>query len=374
MRTGNRTIMKALILSPHPSRHGGVADYVGMLKANLPTNIAVTDFYIGARPLAKPFNALAILLPVYDAVRLFFHLIFNRYDVIHINPSFNKAIVRDSLFMLVLRLFGPSRVLVFIHGWNDAWARRVLSHSIWRGLFWGIWGGAGQVLLLASRFKTALVEAGLAADRIEVVSTMFDGRQFDGVTPATDRPGLSLLFLSRFVREKGCYETLEGFARIKDAFPQARLVCAGDGPELAGMRAWVAARGLDGRVAFPGFVRGSDKARLLLETDVFVFPTYYGEGCPVSLLEAMAAGCAIVTGDAGGIPDIFTDGKNGVLLTRPTAESVADGVRRLLADDRERKAVGDRNRQIAWARFEAKQAAGQIAQVYARLAAMGNRK
>ena len=359
------------MLSPHPIQPGGVADYVGMLKANLPPEVAVEDFHTGRRMLPPLLRPLSPLLPLLDALHLLLRLLTRRYDVVHVNPSFNKAILRDSLFMLVLRVFGVSRVMVFIHGWNDAWARRVLSGRLSRALFRWLWGGAGWILLLASRFKQALVAAGMDGDRIDVVSTMFDAGQFQGVESRRGTQATQILFLSRFVREKGGYELLEGFAQVAPDFPDAHLVCAGDGPESASMRAWVEQLGFSGRFSFPGFVRGREKARLLMDADIFAFPTYYGEGCPVSLLEAMAAGCAVITGDAGGIPDIFEDGVNGAMISQPTGDKVATALRALLAEPERRRAIGEHNREVAAKRFEAGRASAAVAAVYARLAGPG---
>lgn len=358
------------MLSPHPIQPGGVADYVGMLKANLPPEVAVEDFHIGRRLLPTVLRPLSPLLPLLDALRLLLRLLTRRYDVVHLNPSFNKAILRDSLFMLVLRVFGLSRVMVFMHGWNDAWARRVLSGPLSRALFRWLWGGAGRILLLASRFKRTLVDAGLDGDRIEVVSTMFDAGQFDGVVSRRGSQPVQVLFLSRFVREKGGYELLQGFAQMAEAYPDVQLICAGDGPESAGMRAWAEQHGLNGRVRFPGFVRGREKAQLLADADIFAFPTYYGEGCPVSLLEAMAAGCAVITGDAGGIPDIFEDGVNGAMLSQPTGDKVAAALRGLLADPERRRAIGEHNREVAAKRFEAGRVSADVVDVYVRLAGL----
>lgn len=359
---------RVLMLSPYPDQSGGVADYVGMLKANLPPDIQVESFYIGRRKLAPAWRFLSPLLPLLDALRLLLCLLTRRYDVAHLNPSFNKALLRDSLFMLVLRVFGVSRVMVFMHGWNDAWAARVLSGRVSRALFRWVWGGAGRILLLASRFKQALVDAGLDGGRIEVVSTMFDASQFAGVESRRGGQTIQVLFLSRFVREKGGYELLQGFAQVAAAYPDVQLICAGDGPEAAGMRAWVEQHGLGGRVRFPGFVRGREKAQFLADADIFAFPTYYGEGCPVSLLEAMAAGCAVITGDAGGIPDIFEDGVNGVMLSQPTGDKVGAALRDLLSDPARCRAIGAHNREVAGARYEAGRVSADVAAVYAALA------
>ncbi|MFP4054403.1 MAG: glycosyltransferase family 4 protein, partial [Phycisphaerae bacterium] len=164
-----------------------------------------------------------------------------------------------------------------------------------------------------------------------MITTMFDGEMMTAVSRAQSKRR-SILFMSRFIREKGVYELLEAFHRIYERFPDVDLIMAGDGPELSGARDWVRDRGLRQRVIFPGYVRGRDKAQLLANGDLFVLPTLHGEGCPNCLLEAMGAGMPVITSTVGGIPEVVSDPENGMLLPRPYASSLANALEEYLAD------------------------------------------
>jgi glycosyltransferase involved in cell wall biosynthesis len=173
--------------------------------------------------------------------------------------------------------------------------------------------------------------------------------------------------MSRFVAEKGIHELLQAFVRLAEEFPGLRLVLLGDGPERPALEARAQEAGLAERVDFAGYVRGHEKAQALVDADIFVFPTFYGEGCPVVLLEAMAAGLPVITHGAGGIPDVFEDGRNGILLSTVTDESVADAVRRMLTAPEDRSAIGAHNRREAWAKYEAGVVSGQMLAAYQEL-------
>jgi glycosyltransferase involved in cell wall biosynthesis len=87
---------------------------------------------------------------------------------------------------------------------------------------------------------------------------------------------------------------------------------------------------------------------------IFTFPTYYGEGCPVSLLEAMAASMAIITTPVGGIPDIIEHNKNGILLdVKVTTENVKNAIETLLNSPGTIRDMGEINRIEAWEKYEA---------------------
>lgn len=351
--------MHALILSPDPARQGGVRDFVETFKTRLSSDVRAEGFVVG-----RGTGGLSSLLgAATDAARLFARLS-SKPDVVHLNPSLNKAIVREALAMLALRLRGVRNVLVFIHGWDLEWEKRIDRSPVWRWLLRQAYGEAACIVVLAGRFRDKLVAWGFGSRRVRLMSTFFEGAQFDGLARRRDDDAVQLLFLSRFVRTKGGFEVIEAFARLAGDFPDLRLVCAGDGPDAAGMKALAQRLGVADRVAFPGFVSGEAKARLLLDSDVFAFPTYYGEGCPVSLLEAMAAGMAVLTAEAGGIPEVFRDDENGVLLKQVSADSVAAGLRQLLADPAARCAIGQHNRAQAWARFEAGPVSAQLLGLY----------
>ena len=85
------------------------------------------------------------------------------------------------------------------------------------------------------------------------------------------------------------------------------------------------------------------------------------------LLEAMAAGLPVITHRAGGIPDIFTDGRNGVLLDQSDDDTVTDALRRLLDDREGRAKVAEQNREDAWAHYEAHVVTQRMLEVYREL-------
>jgi len=359
--------IRLLMLVRDPSWFGGVVNYVQLLERNLEGGVKVEEFHMGRRK-NQSGRWLRSLIPFIDMMRLAYRLFFNRYDVIHINPSLNRrSLFRDYLFMLVMKMHRINKIVVFIHGWEDETATAIGNNALAKRMFRGSFGRAPVIYVLASRFRQYLIDWGVGGDRIHVVTTMFDGGQFDGITRNRPDDGIRLLFLSRFVKEKGVYELLTSFERLHGRFPHLELFMAGEGPEYDGMCNWVKRAGLQDAVTFVGYVRDKDKAQILVDSDIFVFPTYYGEGCPVSLLEAMAAGLPVVTTTVGGIGDFMADGKNGRLLESVTADTVEAALLNLMDNDVERIAMGAYNKKIAWERYEAAIVTENIEESYRRL-------
>lgn len=352
--------MRVTVLMPHARILGGVRIFIDTLRARIDPAIRTLDFRIGRRPGAK---LPAPFYPVWDALRLAAHLVAGRPDAIHLNPSLDRSsVLRDGLFLAVLRLFRMREVFVFLHGWDPALAERIATHGLARRLFQWTFGWSRMIVVLATPFRDQLLAMGFPPERVRVDSAMFDGGIFDGLAR---RPGshTTLVFTARLVRQKGIWELLEAYGDLRRRHPDLALVILGSGPELEPLRRAVSERGL-AEVSLPGFVSDAEKAQALLDGDIFVFPTYHGEGCPASLLEAMAAGLPCITTAVGGIPDIFREGENGAMLREVTPASITAAIEALLSDPAGRAAIGARNRRVAWERYEARAVSARIAEIY----------
>jgi len=113
-----------------------------------------------------------------------------------------------------------------------------------------------------------------------------------------------------------------------------------------------------GAVHFAGEVPHERIGGLLADHDVFVLPSIVTEsgqteGLGTVLLEAMAAGIPVIGSAVGGIPDIITDGENGLLVPERSPEAIARAVLKIAADSdlRQRLTISARedvNRRFSW--------------------------
>src|SRR5690606_13217439 len=115
------------------------------------------------------------------------------------------------------------------------------------------------------------------------------------------------------------------------------VVLLGDGPLAETLRAQAAAAGVAGQVLMPG--ARDDVHALLPAFDVFALPSQT-EGLSVALLEACAAGLAIVASRVGGNPEIIEDGVNGRLFEPGDGAALRSALGELLADGALRARLG----------------------------------
>ena len=171
-----------------------------------------------------------------------------------------------------------------------------------------------------------------------------------------------VLTVARLDRQKG-HSTL--FAAIRQVH-DATFVLAGDGPEKDALAALAYESGIQDRVIFLGDRR--DIPELLACCDLFVLPSIY-EGLPLSILEAMAAGKAVVATAVGGTPEIVIDGETGVLVPPGDPAALAGAIQSLLSDPNRVQKIGSAGRALVAKEFSSDGMVERIHQVYEDLCA-----
>lgn len=139
-----------------------------------------------------------------------------------------------------------------------------------------------------------------------------------------------LLYVGRLSAEK----EIDRIKPVLQAIPNARLALVGDGP----YRQELEKHFEDTHTHFVGYLTGKDLAAAFASADAFIFPSRT-ETLGLVLLEAMAAGCPVIAANAGGIPDIVTDGVNGYLFEPDDENGAIEATHKLLNNQQERESL-----------------------------------
>ena len=187
-------------------------------------------------------------------------------------------------------------------------------------------------------------------------------------TEVPDRTGrqqpVQFLHLGRLGDRKGAYDLVNAFAGLPESLrSRARLVMAGDG-DVEGVRKLAAPLG--DRVVVHSWIERAERDRLLVESDVFALPSR-AEGVPMALLEAMANGLPSITTPVGGIPDVFRDGQEGLLVTPGNIDQIRAAMTHMIVNDDARLAAGRSARERA-RQFDVHMYARRLADIYQRIA------
>jgi glycosyltransferase involved in cell wall biosynthesis len=175
---------------------------------------------------------------------------------------------------------------------------------------------------------------------------------------------VQFVHLGRLGERKGSYDLVNAFLGLPEGLRNgARLVLAGDG-DIEGVRRLAAPAG--DRIVVHSWVDARERDRLLAESDVFALPSR-AEGVPMALLEAMANGLPSITSPVGGIPDVFRDCIDGLLVKPGDVDQIRVAMANLITDDTLREAAGRSARDHA-RQFDVHVYARRLADIYQRIA------
>ena len=206
-----------------------------------------------------------------------------------------------------------------------------------------------RVLVSVPPMTTLLRQYGVRT-RVDVVPGVgIDLAEFANPAPSAVRAWFRippdaplLLFVGRLAREKGVSLLLEAAAGLP---ADVWLLLVGDGPERQDLQAAAQRLGLGGRAVFAGAQDHAHVVDALFASDLFVFPSQT-ETLGLAVLEAMAAGRAVVAVQGGAIPEIVRDGETGRVVP-PNPEAMRRAIADLLAAPERRRAWGARARAAA---------------------------
>ncbi len=187
-----------------------------------------------------------------------------------------------------------------------------------------------------------------------VIPNGVDVERFSTARPFPEyRDGkVNILFLGRAEKRKGAMYLLRAYAALKKSYPETRLIVASAGQQVGEMRRFVRTEHL-GDVLFAGRVSDEDKARFLRTADIFCAPSTGQESFGIVLLEAMAAGLAVVASDIHGYKKVVQRNVTGLLVEPKDPDALCQAMARLIDDPALRERLGragaERAQEFDWA-------------------------
>lgn len=249
-----------------------------------------------------------------------------RYDIVH-------AHLFPSVWLTALasyRAKGP-RYLFTEHG---SWNRRRRFYGF-RSLDHWIYSRYSKLICVSPAVGKSLTEwLPSLQSRMVVIPS---GVALPPEDTETSAPSHDLIFVGRLERVKGLDILLSALALLKPKGHHPSLLVVGTGKQEVFLRQLAHHLGVSPQVTFLGY--RSDVQSLLGRARIFVLPSRT-EGLPVSLLEAMAAGKAIVATSAGGIADVVEHNQEALLVPPEDPMVLAQAIAEILKDPQRFQRMG----------------------------------
>lgn len=154
----------------------------------------------------------------------------------------------------------------------------------------------------------------------------------------------TILFMGQLSKRKGITDLLEIFVKISDKFPKAKLLIAGTGSSEFLNSLKKKSTKLKNRILFTGPVNYQNKGRIFGRASIFCLPSY-ADASPAVIMEAMAAGLAIVTTYQSDPP--IKNEAEGILVQAGEVDKISSALERLLLNSKLKLKLGNSARKMA---------------------------
>jgi len=284
-------------------------------------------------------DVLNCLHAVRSYLLLIVYCLYHRPDVVYV-PISQTLIgwLRDSVYFFISMLFCRATIVIHLHGGHFGKFYETGNIVVKRYVDF-IMGFVGRAVVLGQVFKPVFTRW-LPPERIDVVPNGTDAPigAVEAKLGQERRAARNVTCLSSLMRTKGILDFVKAAGICLDNEPGLMFSIAGewwneDSTIREETLAAIEERHAD-RICFLGLVTGRQKEDLFLDTDVFALPTYYPfEGQPTVIIEAMAAGCPVISTNHAAIPETVIDGQTGILVPPRCPEAIAEAVLALVHDE-----------------------------------------
>lgn len=281
-----------------------------------------------------------------------FYRLFRRYRPQAVLAYMNKPVIYG---LIAAWLAGvPHRFALMTglgYAFQDENFHRPVSRAI-RGLYRLAFSIASKVFFQNPDDEALVRESGILPSRVPSVVVAGSGVDVSEYPfcPVPEQP--VFLMIARLLKEKGVREYVAAATWLRQRHPQVRCLLVGPIDEhpsavsRAEVDGWIA----EGAIEYLGTLK--DVRPAIASAAVYVLPSYYREGIPRSILEALSMGRAVITTDSPGCRETVRPGENGLLVTPRSVESLRAAMEQLVLDPAEVRRMGAASRQYAESKFD----------------------
>ena len=258
--------------------------------------------------------------------------VLQKTDIVYLNTAFDfKTLVRDSITIFILRRC--SRNLKIVLKFHGSESKVVLSKINLLKNY--VLKRAGLLLVLSNEEKNNFLSIGVPSRKVQVTANVI---QKDLYVPEIDfkkKAGLAeetsvLLFVGRFMQEKGILDLVEACKLLKEAGVDFCLFCLGNGPLAEDVNNLIGKYGLKDNIKLPGHIPESETRRYYANCNVLILPTYHEEGFPMAVFQAVGAGRPVITTKIRAAADYLVENENCLWVEKKNPRQVFEQIFTLL--------------------------------------------
>jgi len=290
------------------------------------------------------FKLSKIVIIIRNLFLLNFHIVYFKPDIVYFQLSHGKALLRDILFLILIKIY-KVKIVYHLHGKGvEKFARKSLFwHKMYNFAF------NNEFIICLSKRLTKDVK-NYCKNPFIIPNCSPDFKSYLNESNQTINnisKSFNIIYLSNLIKSKGVVDLLRAGKRLREKGYNFVIHIIGSEADLTIDELVEIANNYQIKdfVVFHGPKYGKQKYQILLSGDVFILPTYYAnEAFPISILEAMQARLAVISCDEGGIADVIENGINGYIVEKNNPIQIAEKIELLLNNPELREKMGQAGR------------------------------
>lgn len=294
-------------------------------------------------------NWIKILYYLFAIVQYVFYLPF--YQIVHFQFSLPTDARRSYYFFKLAKLFGK-KTIIHLHCGDQL-------PEIWSPMYEELFTRSDMALVLSPSIKRMVKEYIGTNCCVEVLYNPCPTIQL--ITPFEKREN-EILFAGTLNANKGYADLITGFSKIAKKYPEWKVVFAGNG-QIKQAKVLAQKLGIEDQCKFLGWVNGEQKDVAFRRASILCLASYQ-EGFPVAVLDAWAYGVPVVTTPAGGLIDIISESKNGLMFKAGDVDTMAEKLDRMIDDVHMRKAIAAESLKLACTTFNIDNLNKRLGEIY----------
>lgn len=314
--------LRVLHVAPLPPPLGGMVTYIqGLLNSDVFKSVNYKVVRLNYFNKEKFTGVLRVLMNILNAfilttVFLFKTITFNP-EIVHIQANSGFGFFEKSWIAFLAKLFGKITIFHF-HGGNLRGYFDQSSHFTKTMI--------RKCILINDRIMTGSPQMretwlyiGVPNEKIVHINNAVN---LPDISDRKPHHGVSLLFLTRIILQKGIIELIDAYLELKKSYSDLKLRIVGANTmDTSVVLNYLLEHDKDQQITFVGPVSDEQKHQEYLMADIFAFPTYV-EDQSYAVMEAMSYQLPCVASNVGGVPSLIQDGKNGMLCEPRNVESL----------------------------------------------------
>lgn len=336
--------IRVLHVAPLPPPLGGMVTYIqGLLNSDVFKTVNYKVVRLNYFNKEKFRGLLRVFMNLVNAfilsvVFIFRTITFNP-DIVHIQANSGFGFFEKLWIAFLAKLFGKITIFHFhggnLRGYYDQ-APKLTKRMIRKCILIN-----DRVMTGSPQMRETWMYIGVPKEKLIHINNAVN---LPDISDRKTHHGVSLLFLTRIILEKGIIELIDSFLQLKKNYSDLQLRIVGAKTmDTTIVLDYLKEHDKDQLITFIGPVSDEQKHQEYLMADIFAFPTYV-EDQSYAVMEAMSYQLPCVASNVGGVPSLIQDGQNGILCEPKSVESLILHLELLIKDSRLREKLGQNAR------------------------------